>query len=174
MVAADLLYEDTHDGATDRQSDDEWEEVDSRKDRVGGEDGLEVKRQVVGSADESEPMAVTDAQGGDVRGLVEKSGWHQRVFRDLPLDEEEEHDCDDSEDDQAECIGTVPWMADATSLQTKKEHNHPSDNGDDTKPVNGLDAGNERRLWCLDLQEKDEQEERSTIKWEVDVNLTRI
>jgi hypothetical protein len=132
---------------------------------------LEVQREVVGATDEDKSVAKTDAKRGHVGGLGEESERHERVFRNLPLDEEEEDNCDHSKNDQAKCIGTIPWMGDATRLETKKEHHHSSDDSDDAEPVDGLDAGDERRSWCLNLQEKYEQEERSTVKWEVDVNL---
>ena len=173
MVAANFLYENANSGAANRQGDNEWEEIDPGKNGVCREDGLEVKREVVGGADEDKAVAVTDAKCGHVSSLVEKSGWHKRIFRDFPLDDEEEHNRDGSEDDQAEGIGAVPWMGDTTGLKPEKEHDDSSDNGQNAEPVDGLYAGEEWRSRCLDLQEKDQQEECSTIKWEIDINLTK-
>ena len=116
-------------------------------------------------------MAKTDAQCGHVSGLVEKSQWHERIFRDLPLDDEEEGNCRGSADDQGECVGTVPRMRDAASLKTEKKHHHSSDNGDNTEPVDGFDTGNKRRLGCLYLQEEDEQEKGSAVEREIDIDL---
>ena len=61
-------------------------------------------------------------------------------------------------------------MGDATGLEAQKEHDHSSNDGDNAEPVDGLDAGDQRRPWCLDRQEKDEQEECGTVQWEVDVD----
>lgn len=50
---------------------------------------MEVEREEVGAADEDEAVAEADDESGDVGMSGEETEWHDGVFCDLPLVEEE-------------------------------------------------------------------------------------
>jgi hypothetical protein len=83
---------------------------------------LEVKREIVGARNEDIAMAETDAEGGDVGGVLEEAEWHHGVAGEFPFIEDEEPCNYDAKDDEANHLGRFPWIDYAAEFETEEEH----------------------------------------------------
>lgn len=101
-VLARFADEDACDGGDEGEGDDEGEEIDTGKERGSSQDGLEIKREVVGTGDEDEAVHEAREEGGDVGAAGEQVERDQGVLGDFPFDEEEDPDGDEAEDEEAD------------------------------------------------------------------------
>ena len=102
QIVSGLADDDTDCGGDEGEGEDEREKVDARKERTGAQDGLEVERQEIGARDEDEAVAEAGDKSGDVGTSLEQAERNDRVFGDLPFDDEEEPDGDDSKHDETD------------------------------------------------------------------------
>lgn len=84
-VAACFFDDDACACGDEGKAENHGEDVDAAEDRGGLQDGLEVKREVVGAGDEDEGMAEADDEDETVVPVVEKTHWDQRVLGEFPL-----------------------------------------------------------------------------------------
>lgn len=159
QVGARLADEGARRGGDDGQRQHLRQGVHAAQDRRDEEHRLEVQWQVVRGGDEDEGVAEGQQQDDHVVPVAEQAGRHDRVPRQLPLVEYEQHDHHDAEDDQADHRRRVPRVGDAAELEAEEEHDRAADDGDGAEPVDGAEAGQQRGLGRFDLEEEKEDHE---------------
>ena len=82
-------------------------------------------------------MTETHHQAGDVGEMAEDAQRHDRIFGDLPLNEEKDGDGHQTKDDQTQHRCGVPGVGHAAKLEAEQQHEGAADDGERTKPVDG-------------------------------------
>lgn len=99
LVPASLLDDDARHRREDRERKDHRKSVHAAQDRSRQKHGLEIQRQEVGAGDEDHGVTEGGREDHQIVRVLEQSVGHDRVFGNLPLDEEEEDDRERSEDE---------------------------------------------------------------------------
>ena len=127
---------------------------------------MEVERQKVVVRDEDEGMQIGHRKGSNVRPALEDSNRDDRVFSDLGFPYHEENQYEKSKDDQADDKSRVPRCeATRASFKAIEEANGAADDEGEADPVKTAHTVNERFLFDVDLEEKEECNQSNAFEW---------
>ena len=172
QILARLLDNDPNRGRDEGKGQDEGKCVDARKNWGSAENSLKVKREEIGSRDESRTVAETNGESGDVRPILEQPERHHRVDGEFPFVHEEEEDSEKTKDYQAKYGDARPWIGEAAVFESKEKHDGTTDDSNGAQPIDGFEASDQRSLGSFDVKVEHYDDECNSIKRYCGVNLS--